>query len=67
VIREGQTLIKTKELAALLDVHPDTISRWRCTKLRDALFSRGRFKVPVLRAMGLLPQPETQPEIIPHA
>lgn len=50
------SLIRTKDLAALLGVHPDTVSRWSSTVLRDAIFRRGKFKVSVLKAMGIWPE-----------
>lgn len=62
-----QTLIRTAALAAELGVHRDTVSRWAQDRLRPAIFARGYFKVGVLRAMGILPTPEPEPEIIPHA
>jgi hypothetical protein len=64
VINPNATLVRTADLAQALDVHPDTVSRWRCTVLRPAIFRRGYFKVSVLRSLGFLPEPpdeETPP------
>ena len=63
----GPTLIKTGDLARALGVTPGTVSVWAHTVLADAWFRRGWFKVEVLRKQGLLPTPEPETEILPHA
>ncbi len=67
MIPAEQHQITTRALARELKVHRTTVSVWARSKLKRAVFGRGRFNVQTLRDMGVLAAiPSTDPlESIP--
>jgi hypothetical protein len=50
------SLIRTRDLARLLGVHPDTIAEWAATVpgMRSARFRRGWWRIDALKRAGIL-------------
>jgi predicted site-specific integrase-resolvase len=57
-----QSLVKPKQLAALLGVDRSTLHRWTVEdpKLRGCVFRRGYYSVQKLRDAGILTKPTTE-------